>query len=398
MLPSMDLLFLIGIVLVLGLIGGNIFHKLKFPAVVGYLIIGIFLGPSVFGIFKLDLLDRMGIITDFALGIIAFIIGSELRWTALKKFGGKIITILFVEAIGTFILITFGIYILTHNFALSIILGSLGVATAPAGTVVVLQEFKAKGPLTTSLLAIVGLDDGLAIIIYGFASALTMCSIGGSKGVNLQSVLGLPLVRVGGAVVLGILLGGALSYIVRRRYGRNEILTFSLGTIFIGAGLANAFHFSLILATMVLGVTVGNMFSASGRRTFEAIQSVTFPIYIAFFVLAGAHLQVGLVPKMGLLGLVYILARSFAKIWGVSLGARISKAEANIRKYLGFGLFTQAGVAIGLVMVVQREFGLYGELAIVTITIITATTVILEILGPLGVKYAIGKAGEIGQA
>ncbi|MFQ5866633.1 MAG: cation:proton antiporter [bacterium] len=394
----MDLLFLIGIVLVLGLIGGNIFHKLKFPAVVGYLIIGIFLGPSVFGIFKLDLLDRMGIITDFALGIIAFIIGSELRWTALKKFGGKIITILFVEAIGTFILITFGIYILTHNFALSIILGSLGVATAPAGTVVVLQEFKAKGPLTTSLLAIVGLDDGLAIIIYGFASALTMCSIGGSKGVNLQSVLGLPLVRVGGAVVLGILLGGALSYIVRRRYGRNEILTFSLGTIFIGAGLANAFHFSLILATMVLGVTVGNMFSASGRRTFEAIQSVTFPIYIAFFVLAGAHLQVGLVPKMGLLGLVYILARSFAKIWGVSLGARISKAEANIRKYLGFGLFTQAGVAIGLVMVVQREFGLYGELAIVTITIITATTVILEILGPLGVKYAIGKAGEIGQA
>jgi len=203
----MDILFLIGIVLVLGLIGGKILNKLKFPAVVGYLVIGIFLGPSVFGLFKLDLLDRMGIITDFALGIIAFIIGNELRWGVLKKFGGKIITILFVQAIATFILITFGVWLLTHNFALSIILGSLGVATAPAGTVVVLQEFKAKGPLTTSLLAIVGLDDGLALIIYGFASALAMGSIGGSQGVNFQNALEWPLLRIGGAIVLGVLLG-----------------------------------------------------------------------------------------------------------------------------------------------------------------------------------------------
>jgi len=394
----MDLLFLIGIVLVLGLIGGKIFNKLKFPAVVGYIIIGIFLGPSVFGIFKLDLLDRMGIITDFALGIIAFIIGNELRWGILKKFGGKIITILFLQAIATFILVAFGVYLLTHNLALSLILGSLGVATAPAGTVVVLQELKAKGPLTTSLLAIVGLDDGLAIIMYGFASALAMFSIGGSKGVSLQSALEWSLLRVGGAVVLGILLGLALSYVVRKRHGRDEILTWSLGAILICAGLANFLHFSLILATIVLGMTVANIFSFSGRRTFEAIQSITNPIYIAFFVLAGAHLQVGLLPKMGLLGLVYILARAFGKIGGASLGAYVSKAEMNMRKYLGFGLLSQAGVAIGLAMVVQREFGLYGELATVTITIIATTDIIHEIFGPLGVKYAIGKAGEIGQA
>jgi Kef-type K+ transport system membrane component KefB len=393
----MDILFLIGIVLVLGLIGGKIFNKLKFPAVVGYLVIGIFLGPSVFGLFKLDLLDRMGIITDFALGIIAFIIGNELRWGILKKFGGKIITILFVQAIATFVLIAFGVWFLTHNFALSLILGSLGVATAPAGTVVVLQEFKAKGPLTTSLLAIVGLDDGLALIIYGFASALAMCTIGGSKGVNLQSVLEWPLLRILGAVFLGILLGVALANVVRKRHDKNEILTWSLGAILICAGLAKVFHFSLILSTMVLGITVANTFSLSGRRTFEAIQSITNPIYVAFFVLAGAHLQIGLLPKMGLLGLVYILARGLGKIGGASLGAYVSKAETNMRKYLGFGLLSQAGVAIGLAMVVQREFGLYGELATVTITIIAATTIIHEILGPLGVKYAIAKAGEIGQ-
>jgi len=316
----------------------------------------------------------------------------------LKRLGGKIITILFLQAIATFILITLGVYLLTHNLALSLILGSLGVATAPAGTVVVLQEFRAKGPLTTSLLVIVGLDDGLAIIIYGFASALAMFSIGGGKGVSLQSALEWSLLRVGGAVVLGILLGLALTYVVRKKHERDEILTWSLGAILICAGLANFLHFSLILATMVLGMTVANIFSLSGRRTFEAIQSITIPIYIAFFVLAGAHLQVGLLAKMGLLGLVYILARGFGKIGGASLGAYISKAETNIQKYLGFGLLSQAGVAIGLAMIVQREFGLYGELATVTITIITATTIIHEILGPLGVKYAIGKAGEIGQA
>jgi Kef-type K+ transport system membrane component KefB len=393
----MDLLFLLGVVLVLGIVGGKILNKLKFPAVVGYLVVGIFLGPSVFGLFRLDLLDRMGIITDFALGIIAFIIGNELRWGLLKRLGGKIITILFVQATATFILITFGVWLLTHNFALSLILGSLGVATAPAGTVVVLQEFKAKGPLTTSLLAIVGLDDGLALIIYGFASALAIFSIGGSKGASLQSVLEWPLLRISGAVVLGIILGLALSYVVRRRYDKNEILTYSLGGILICTGLAGLFNFSIILATMVLGMTVANTFSLSGRRTFEAIQSITIPIYVAFFVLAGAHLQLGLLPKMGILGLIYILTRAFGKIGGASLGAYISKAEMNLRKYLGFALLSQAGVAIGLAMIVQREFGIYGELAAVTITIITATTIIHEILGPVGVKYAIAKAGEIGQ-
>ncbi|MFB0561280.1 MAG: cation:proton antiporter [Candidatus Lokiarchaeia archaeon] len=389
---------MIGLALVLGIIGGKILNKLKFPAVVGYLIVGIFLGPSVFGLFKLDLLDRMGIITDFALGIIAFIIGNELRWGFLKQLGGKFVTILFAQAIATFILITLGVYLLTHNLALSLILGSLGVATAPAGTVVVLQEFRAKGPLTTSLLAIVGFDDGLALMIYGFASALAMFSIGGSKGASLQSVLEWPLLRISGAIVMGILLGLALSYVVRKRHDKNEILTWSLGAVLICTGLANVFHFSLILATMALGMTMANTFSLSGRRTFEAIQSITNPIYIAFFVLAGAHLQMGLLPKMGLLGLVYILARGLGKIGGASLGAYISKADMNMKKYLGFGLLSQAGVAIGLAMIVQREFGIYGELATVTITIITATTIIHEILGPVGVKYAISKAGEIGQA
>ncbi len=393
----MDLLLLIGITIALGFMGGKISNKLKFPAVIGYIIIGIFLGPSLFGIFDLGLLNRMGMISDFALGLIAFSIGNELRWGILKKFGGKITTILFVQAIATFILVAFGVYLLTQDVALSLIIGALGVATAPAGTFVVLREYKAKGPLTNTLLAIVGLDDGIAIIIYGFASALAKLSISGKERITLQNTFQGPLIEIGGAVVIGIILGIALSYVARKLHERSELLTISLVAILICTGLSNIFHFSSILANLVLGITTANIFLLTGKRIFDVLEGIASPIYIAFFVLAGAHLQVGLLPKMGLLGLVYILTRGFGKIGGASLGAYMSKAEMNMRKYLGFGLLSQAGVAIGLAMVVQREFGLYGELAAVTITTITATTIIMEIVGPLGVKYAITKAGEIGQ-
>ena len=393
----MDLLLLIGITIALGFMGGKLSNKLKFPAVIGYIIIGIFLGPSLFGIFDLGLLNRMGMISDFALGLIAFSIGNELRWGILKKFGGKITTILFVQAIATFILVAFGVYLLTQDVALSLILGALGVATAPAGTFVVLREYKAKGPLTNTLLAIVGLDDGVAIIIYGFASALAKLSISGKERITLQNTFQGPLIEIGGAVVIGIILGIALSYVARKLHERSELLTISLVAILICTGLSNIFHFSSILANLVLGITTANISLLTGKRIFGVLEGIAYPIYIAFFVLAGAHLQVGLLPKMGLLGLVYILMRAFGKIGGASLGAYVSKAEMNMRKYLGFGLLSQAGVAIGLAMVVQREFGLYGELAAVTITTITATTIIMEIVGPVGVKYAITKAGEIGQ-
>jgi len=394
----MDILLLIGITIALGFIGGKVSNKLKFPAVIGYIIIGILLGPSLFGIFDLGLLNRMGIISDFALGLIAFIIGEELRVGMLRRMGKTIITILVAECLFTFILIGLGIYLLTRNTSLSLILGALGVASAPAGTFMVLREYKAKGPLTSTLLAIVGLDDGVAIIIYGFASAFAKLSISGKERITLQNTFEGPLAEIGGAIIMGIILGIALSYVARKLHERDELLTVSLVAILTCTGLSNIFGFSSILANLVLGMTTANIFLLTGKRIFGVIEGIASPIYIAFFVLAGAHLQIGLLAKMGFLGLIYILARILAKIGGASLGAYLSKAQANIQKYLGFGLFTQAGVNIGLAMVVQREFGVYGELAAVTITTITATTIVLEIMGALGVKYAITKAGEIGQS
>lgn len=393
----MNLLLLIGIAIALGFIGGKMSSKLKLPSVTGYIIIGIFLGPSFINILGLNLLNRMGIITDFALGVIAFVIGNELRLSILKKMGKIIITILFIESIATFILVTFGVYLLTRNIALSLILGALGVATAPAGTFAVLDEYKAKGPLTNTLLAIVSLDDSLAIVIYSFAAALAKLLVTTEEKITFQSSLQGPLIEIGGAIVLGIILGIMLSYVTRKLHNKSELLVISLAAIFICTGLSDVLHFSSILANMILGIIVSNIFLFPGRRILETIHDITLPIYVIFFVLAGAHLQIGLLPKMGLLGIVYIFARSLAKISGSSLGAFLSKAEANIQKYLGFGLFSQAGVAVGLAMIVAREFRFCREIATVIINTITATTIILEIIGPIGVKYVITKAGEIGK-
>lgn len=391
----MDLLLLIGITIISGFIGGKLSQKVKLPAVTGYIITGILLGPSLFQIFHLDTLNKMGIITDFALGIIAFIIGSDLELSNLKKIGTTIISILLIESFATFILISLGIFLLTRNIALSLILGSLGVATAPAGTFVVLKEYHAKGPLTTTLLAIVALDDSVAIVVYSFVSAFIKLLVNGTH-ITIQNIIQGPLIKIGLALVFGFLLGVLLGYLKSRIKNVRELYIIYISSIFICTGLANVFHFSLILSNLVVGITVSNISVLPEKRTSQIFPNITLPIYILFFVIAGAHLQIRLLLQMGLIGLIYILTRSIAKIGGSWLGAYISKANLNIRKYIGFGLFTQAGVAIGLAMIVARDFGFAGKLASISINTITATTIILEIIGPIGVKYAITKSGESG--
>ena len=397
----MDILLLIGIAIVVGLIGGKIGNRLKSPAVVGYILTGLILGPSILGVFQLDLLGRMGAISDLALGLIAFVIGSHLPLGLLRKMGGRVVTITVVQLFGAFIVVALGVYLLTYELYLALIFGALATATAPAGTVVVLQEYKAKGTLTDMLLAVVGLDDALAIVVYGFAAALAKLFIVGKSGISFHSTVAGLLTEIGGALLLGAVLGIVLAYLARIMRGKGELLALSLGVIFTCVGVANSLHLSLILANMTLGMVVASAFPRASRRTLDVIEGITPPVYVVFFVTAGAYLQLGLLPQMGLLGLIYILCRVAGKMSGAYLGASISKAPSTIRKYLGFGLLSQAGVAIGLAILVGREFGDLGEaghhLAVLTINTIAATTIIFEIIGPIATKLAIAKAGEVGK-
>ncbi|MFH1645011.1 MAG: cation:proton antiporter [Candidatus Omnitrophota bacterium] len=397
----MGALFFTGVMVGCGFLGGKISSRLKFPSVVGYLIVGLLLGPSFFKVLDVHLMDSMGLFNDLALGLVAFIIGSEMRMGVLRKMGNSIITIIFAESFLAFGLVFAGVYLLTHKLYLALVFGAMAPASAPAGTAVVLQECKAKGPLTNALYAVVGLDDGLAIIIYAFAAALAKISITGSSESVVHIIKG-PIVEILGAIILGSVFGFLLGFLARKVHSKKEVLSISIAAVTICAGLANYFHFSLILANLSLGMVFANFFIHANRRAVDSINFISLPIYTVFFVIAGAHLQISLLPAMGLLGIVYIVCRSFGLIGGAFFGATVSKADPVLRKYLGLGILSQAGVAIGLAIMATREFSVLGQagkdLSILVINTIAATTIVFEIIGPIATKIAIKRAGEIGKA
>ncbi|RKY42501.1 MAG: cation:proton antiporter [Candidatus Makaraimicrobium thalassicum] len=397
----LDILFFIGILILCGFLGGKIANKIKFPAVVGYLIAGLVLGPSFCNILNLKLLDGIGVLNDLALALVAFIIGSEMRLGVLRKMGKGIIAIILSESFGAFVVVASGVYLFTHKLYLALIFGAMAPASAPAGTAVVLQEYKAKGSLTNAIYAVVGLDDGLAIMIYGFAIAFAKLSLTGAR-ISVLEVLKGPFVEIVGSILLGAMIGYISGYFLRKTHKKDEILVILLAALFICTGISKYYHFSLILSNLSLGMLFANVFFTSNRRAVNVITSMILPVYIIFFVIAGAHLQINLLPAMGLLGIIYILCRITGLVGGAFFGAAVSKADPVIRKYLGLCILSQAGVAIGLAIMVTREFSPMGEIgrdiALLVINTIAATTVIFEIIGPIATKFAISKAGETEKA
>jgi Kef-type K+ transport system membrane component KefB len=384
-------LYIIGLALIYGFLGGKLANLIKLPAVIGYIIAGIILGYS--GLKFLDP-DKMGLFAELALGIIAFMIGSELRLSIFFRTGREIITILFTQALGTSLLVCLGVYLLTRNLPISLIFGALSAATAPAGTAVVLQESKAKGPLTNMTYALVGLDDGLTILIYVFAVAI-------AKILLLKTDLSffkvsMAFVEIFGSILLGGLIALVAGYFLSKVKIRNDALVVSLGAVCLCTALSECFHLSLILSNLTFGMVFTNLFLMANRRAYNALQSLTPPLYIIFFVIAGAHLRLWNIAQIGAIGLVYIVCRIFGKVGGSYFGAVISGSSPVIRKYLGLAMLPQAGVAIGLAILVTREFAGY-PLAIIVINTITAADIFFEMFGPIGTKIAIAKAGEIGK-
>ncbi|MFC1522565.1 cation:proton antiporter [Elusimicrobiota bacterium] len=394
----MDMLLFLGLILISGLIGGKLAKLIKLPSIVGYLLAGVLLGNSALNIFSLEMLEKATIFNDFALGIVAYIIGSEIRIDALRQLGKGVMILLFAEALGAVFLVTLCVYFLTHQAHIALIFGALAAATAPAGTVAVLRECKAKGPLTNTIYAIVAMDDGLAIIIYAFAAAVAKVLITGNS-ISFVEVAKGPVIEILGSVLLGGSIGIILGYFARKQRSKPGILAVTLGSILVCTGLSNYFHLSLILANMSLSMVFASIFLLANRRASATIDFITTVVFIIFFVMAGAHLQIALLPAMGLLGLTYIVSRSIGKMGGAYLGGVASKAKPVIRKYLGLGLLSQAGVAIGLAILATKEFGSMGgvgqDLAILVINTITATTIIFEIIGPITAKIAISRAGEM---
>jgi len=395
----MNLLFFIAVAIIFGFLGGKIAQRAKLPGVVGYLVAGLIFGPSFLNVFHQEFVEDMNIFASFALSLVAFIIGSEMKLSTLKDMGTGIGVITLLESFGAFLLVAAGVYFLTGKLYLALVFGAMAPASAPAGTVAVLQECKAKGRLTNALYAVVGLDDGLAIMIFAIAVALARLSLAGT-GLSVVSFLEGPVLEIIGSIVLGCIVGVVAGYVARRISDDDAVLAIYLGSILICTAVALYFNFSLILANLSLGMAHANLYPAANRRAYRAIESITLPVYIIFFFLAGAHLQIGLLPSMGFVGLVYVLCRIGGLMGGAYFGAVLSRQNPVIRNYLGLGILCQAGVAIGLSLLAAGQFRPLGEagknLAVMVVNTIAATTIVFEIIGPIGARIAITKAGEFG--
>ena len=394
----MHILFTLGLIMALGLAGGRLFERFGIPQVVGYMVVGVVLGDSVLHFLSLKTLDDLSPLTSMALAFIGFMVGGELKYSIFQKYGRQFFSILLSEGLLAMLLVCTLTILLTKNIPLGILLGALSSATAPAETVNVLWEYRSKGPLTSTILAIVALDDGLALFLYGFAFSFANALVTGG-GLNIRIMVLQPLIEIFGSLLLGFLISLIIDHVLRWIKTRDDQLVINVAAILLASGIAKHFDLSLILTNMAVGLTLTNLHPDRNESNFEVVKKFVPPIYIIFFLFVGARLQLGLLPSMGILGILYVLGRTIGKWAGSFLGATISGAPLTVRKYLGFALFSQAGVAIGLALDIHQHFGEFGSagerLGHTVINVIAVTTLLLALLGPLSVKFAISKAGEI---
>ena len=401
-------LTLLGLATIVSFYTGKLARYAKLPSLIGYMIVGVILGPSVFHFFDEPSMESLSFITEIALGFVAFSIGSELNISSLRRLGKGIISIILAESFGAFLVVVGAVYALTRDLPMALIFGSMAPASAPAGTVAVIQEYKAKGSLTKTLYAVVGFDDGLAIIIFGFAAALAKnILISEASGVS-EGILA-SLIDPAREIILSFVVGGTMGLLffqmVRRLQSSRDILIVVFGVILLSTGLSTRWHLSLILTNMIVGLVLANI------RHESLLHRITTPLvdimpllFVLFFCLAGAHLQLSALPALGLIGVVYILGRSAGLVGGARLGAMYGNVEDKVKKYVGLGILSQAGVAIGLSLIIKHEFTLLDakynlphalKIGSSVLATITATCIFFEIIGPILTKYALKKAGEI---
>lgn len=412
------ILLILGITIILGYLFGKNMKFLKLPSIIGFMLLGVILGPSVLNLHSEAIQENLSFVTEIALGFVALSIGLELKVSTLKQFGKSIIYIILLESFGAFIIVFIGTYLCTKNLPLSLIFAAIAPASAPAGTVAIIQEYKAKGSLTKALYAVVGFDDGLGVMIFGFAVAAANAILSAESGTSSSAFMMImnPILEIILSIVLGIALSYIFAFMAKRINNTSDFVILIFGFIFISLGLCSLsktlfdLNLSLILTNMVFGMvlvnTQTNRFIAQLQKPLPLVMPLLF---VMFFTLAGTNLHIKTLPSLGLIGLVYVVCRTVGLMGGAFIGGTIGKAEDKIRKYLGMGILSQAGVAIGLALIVKTQFTGLGKMVesngkmihngdyigASVITTVTATCIFFELIGPILTKIALKKAGEI---
>ena len=405
------ILISLSLALIFGLVMSRAAKLFNLPAVTSYLVGGLLLGPYAIGAFgipgigfnSLEDLNGLAIVTQVALGFIAFLIGNEFRVKDLKVMGRQAIIVGIAQAVITTLIVDAGIIVLHFAFpelislSSAIVLGAIAAATAPAATLMVVKQYKAKGPLTKLLLMVVAIDDAVGLIVFalsfGIATALE------SGAISLVSVLVEPILEILLSVILGAVLGWALNAMEIYFHSRSKRLSVAVAFVILTVGVASLEFeiagvkcgFSLLLACMILGAVFCNICEAS-EELMDRTDRWSSPVNILFFVLSGAELDLKIIanPMVLIIGLVYIALRSFGKIFGAFISAKATNCSKEIQEHLGITLLPQAGVALGMAL----QATALNNGAVVR-NVILFSVLVYELVGPNLTKRSLVKAGEI---
>jgi Kef-type K+ transport system membrane component KefB len=389
---ELNTLVYLAILLIAGLIFSKLVSYIKLPNVTGYLLAGLIIGPCILNIIPENVVNSFNLISNMALAFIAFTIGLSFRKSYFKKVGATPIVIAIFEALVAVFLVQLVLVLCGFDAAFSIVLGAIAAATAPAATIMVIKQYRASGPMTDTLMAVVAIDDAVALIAFGFAVTIAKTMNTGVSGGIVMSLLE-PIGEVLLSLVIGVIMGILINIPMKIFHSQSNRLVILIAFVFMTSGLASLFGVSELLACMMAGATFCNI-SLESDSMAELADTITPPLFMMFFVTSGAGLNLSILPTIGVIGVIYVVFRVIGKFLGAFIGAKIMHAPKQVSNYLGFTLIPQAGVAIGLTIVAQTAVPEYAE----TIrAVILCGTLIYELIGPVITKWALTKAGEIRQ-
>ena len=408
----MEILLTLSVAIFAGLMLSRVAKKLKLPAVTAYLVAGVLIGPFVLGALGIEGLGftshenvkSFGLLSDIALGFIAFAIGNEFRLAQLKKIGKQATVIGILQAVFTTIVVDavlIGLhFIIPDKFPIeaAVVLGAVAAATAPAATLMVVRQYKAKGPVTDVLLPVVALDDAVGLVLFAISFGVAKAISSGT--VDMISVIVEPIAEVVMSLLLGFVMGAIFTFCERFFHSRSKRLAMSVAFVLATVGLSKInfeiggvhIAFSSLLVCMMLGTVFCNMCDFS-ENLMDRLDRWTAPLFILFFVISGAEFELSIFKDITIviIGLVYILSRCVGKYFGARLSSQMVKCDPNIIKYLGITLFPQAGVALGMAIKAEE----LGDVGIVVANITLFAVLVYELVGPALTKMSLLKAGEI---
>jgi len=391
-------IFSVGLLLFAGYFLGKLFEKFKLPAITGYILAGLLMSESVSGLVLREVIHELGGLTDIALGIIALTIGSEFEFNKIKKTGIKILTLTLFEALFAFIFVTTVLTLLNFQMQYALLLGAISSATAPAATVIIIKEMRARGEFVDYLYGVVAFDDAVCVILFSVIFAMVTPALTGIvTGSVFHSAIH-AFLEILYSCILGFF-GGVILHLLTKRYKKeNAVLIVSISLIFMILAISIVLNLSSLITNMVFGATLINL-SKRNRKIFDMIEPMTPPLFALFFILAGTELQISVFKdwRTILFGFSYLASRFAGKYTGIFTSSLIVKAPSNIKKYLGFCLFPQAGVAIGLSLFIQSSPIMLSapaevkNMMILIVNIVLFSVFINELVGPIISKFGIIK-------